>query len=45
LVDDKTRETLHRELIWAFIYFDGVPREIKSDNQKACVDRYEMGRE
>lgn len=44
LVDDKKRETLLRELIAAFIYFDGVPREIKSDNQKACVDRYEMGR-
>jgi len=44
VVNDKTRETLHRELIAAFIYFDGVTREIKSDNQKACVDRYEMGR-
>jgi transposase len=44
LVDDKTRQTLLRELIAAFIYMDGVPREIKSDNQKACVDRYEMGK-
>lgn len=44
VVDDKTRRTLLRELIAAFIYFDGVPREIKSDNQKACVDRYELGR-
>ena len=43
VVDDKTRRTLLRELIAAFIYMDGVPREIKSDNQKACVDRYEMG--
>ena len=44
VVDDKTRQTLLRELIAAFIYMDGVPREIKSDNQKACVDRYEMGK-
>ena len=44
LVDDKTRDTLLRELIAAFIYMDGVPHEIKSDNQKACVDRWEMGR-
>jgi hypothetical protein len=44
LVDDKTQGTLFRELIAAFIYFDGVPIEIKSDNQKACVDRWEMGR-
>jgi transposase len=43
VVDDKTRKTLFRELISAFIYLDGVPREIKSDNQKACVDRWEMG--
>lgn len=44
VVDDKTRRTLLRELVAAFVYMDGVPREIKSDNQKACVDRYEMGR-
>ena len=31
------------ELTAAFIYMDGVPREIKSDNQKACVDRWEPG--
>jgi transposase len=43
VVDDKKQQTLLRELIAAFIYMDGVPREIKSDNQKACVDRYEMG--
>lgn len=43
VVDDKTRKTLFRELIGAFIYLEGVPREIKSDNQKACVDRWEMG--
>ena len=42
-VDDKKQSTLFRELIAAFIYFDGVTREIKSDNQKACVDRWEMG--
>jgi len=23
---------------------DGVPRQIKSDNQKACVDRWEYGK-
>jgi transposase len=44
IVDDKTQNTLFRELIGAFIYLDGVPREIKSDNQKACVDRWEAGR-
>ena len=44
LVDDKTQKTLFQELIAAFIYLDGVPLEIKSDNQKACVDRWEMGR-
>ncbi|MFA5816591.1 MAG: hypothetical protein WC865_13330 [Bacteroidales bacterium] len=43
VVDDKTQKTLLGELIGAFIYLDGVPREIKSDNQKACVDRWEMG--
>lgn len=44
LVDDKTQGTLFREMIAAFIYLDGVPLEIKSDNQKACVDRWEMGK-
>ena len=43
VVEDKKQETLLRELIAAFIYLDGVPREIKSDNQKACVDRWEPG--
>lgn len=43
VVEDKKQETLFRELIAAFIYMDGVPREIKSDNQKACVDRWEPG--
>jgi len=44
VVDDKKQQTLFRELIAAFIYLDGVPHEIKSDNQKACVDRWEAGR-
>jgi len=44
LVDNKTQGTLFREMIAAFIYLDGVPLEIKSDNQKACVDRWEMGK-
>ena len=44
VVGDKTRKTLLRALINTFIYLDGVPLEIKSDNQKACVDRWEAGR-
>jgi hypothetical protein len=44
VVDDKKQQTLFRALINAFIYHDGVPLEIKSDNQKACVDRWEAGR-
>ncbi len=44
VVEDKTRKTLLRGLINAFIYMGGVPHEIKSDNQKACVDRWEDGR-
>jgi hypothetical protein len=44
VVGDKTRATLLKALINAFIYFDGVPKEIKSDNQKACVDRWELGK-
>ncbi len=43
-VEDKTQRTLFLCLINAFIYMDGVPREIKSDNQKACVDRWECGK-
>ena len=43
VVDDKKQQTLYRALINTFIYLDGVPREIKSDNQKVCVDRWEMG--
>jgi transposase len=44
VVEDKSRETLLRALINAFVYLDGVPREVKSDNQKACVDRWELGK-
>ena len=44
VVYDKKQQTLFRALINAFIYLDGVPREIRSDNQKACVDRWEAGR-
>ena len=44
VVDDKKQKTLFRCLINAFIYMDGVAREIKSDNQKACVDRWDIGR-
>lgn len=43
VVDDKKQQTLSRALINAFIYLDGVPLEIKSDNQKACVERWEAG--
>ena len=44
VVDDKKQQTFFRALINAFIYHDGVPLEIKRDNQKACVDRWEAGR-
>lgn len=44
VVEDKSQGTLLRALINAFVYLDGVPREIKSDNQKACVDRWELGK-
>lgn len=44
LVEDKSQSTLLRGLMNAFSYLEGVPREIKSDNQKACVDRWELGR-
>lgn len=43
IVKEKTQPTLLQCLINAFIYFEGVPREVKSDNQKACVDRWELG--
>jgi len=41
---DKTQLTLFKCLINTFVYFEGVPRRIKSDNQKACVDRWEFGK-
>lgn len=44
LVEDKTQTTLLRCLVNTFSYFDGVPKEIKSDNQKACVERWELGK-
>lgn len=44
VVDDKTQGTLFKEFIAAFIYFDGVTMEVKGDNQKACVDHWEMGK-
>jgi len=43
VVEDKTQRTLFECLVHAFMYFDGAAREIKSDNQKACVDRWECG--
>ena len=44
VVEDKTQTTLLRCLVNTFIYLDGVPRQVKSDNQKACVDRWEQGK-
>jgi len=44
LVPDKTQPTLLRALINTFNYFGGVTKEIRSDNQKACVERWEAGR-
>lgn len=44
VVDDKTQARLLKCLINTFLYFDGVVKEIKSDNQKACVDRWEAGK-
>ena len=43
VVEDKTQRTLFECLVQAFMYFDGAARELKSDNQKACVDRWESG--
>jgi len=43
VVEDKTQRTLFECLVHTFICFDGVPREIKSDNQRVCVDRWECG--
>ena len=44
IVEDQKQITLFKCLTNAFIYFDGVPKEVKGDNQKACVDRWEYGR-
>ena len=44
VVDDKTQATLLKCLVNTFTYFDGVPCQVKSDNQKPCVDRWELGR-
>lgn len=41
---DKTQLTLFKCLINTFNYLEGVPRRIKSDNQKPCVDRREFGK-
>ena len=43
VVEDKVQASLFECLVHAFIYFDGAAREIKSDNQKACVDRWDSG--
>jgi len=43
IVEDRVQSTLFRCLIHCFEYFNGVPLKIKSDNQKVCVDRWEMG--
>ena len=43
VVEDKKQKTLFRELISAFIYMDGVTLEVRGDNQKPCVDHWEMG--
>jgi len=44
VVNDKTQASLFECLTNAFIYFEGVPLEIKGDNQRACVDRWELGK-
>ena len=43
VVEDKTQRTLFECMVHAFMYFDGAAREIKSDNQRVCVDRWECG--
>lgn len=42
-VPDKKQETLFESLERTFRYMEGIPYEVKSDNQKACVDRWESG--
>lgn len=44
VVEDKSQSTLFKCLVNAFLYYGGVPQQIKSDNQKACVERWEMGK-
>ena len=44
VVDDQTQTTMFNSLIGAFNHMGGVPKEIKADNQKACVDRWEAGK-
>lgn len=44
VVEDKTQTTLLDCLVSTFIYFNGVPQEVKSDNQKACVDKWSDGK-
>jgi transposase len=44
VTEDKTQTTLFRALINSFTHLKGVPGEIRSDNQKACVDRWEAGK-
>lgn len=44
VVTDKTQPVLLRAMINAFVHFGGVPRQIRSDNQKACVECWELGR-
>ena len=43
VAEDKTQTSLFECLVHAFICFDGAAREIKSDNQKVCVDRWDSG--
>jgi len=43
VVEDKKQNTLFRELGSAFIYMDGVTLEVRGDNQKPCVDHWEIG--
>jgi hypothetical protein len=44
VTEDKTQTTLFRALINSFTHLKGVPGEIRSDNQRACVDRWEAGK-
>lgn len=44
LVQDKTQPVLLRAMINAFTRWGGIPLQVRSDNQKACVERWELGR-